>query len=281
MLLTIAATVPNEERLQLIKDSGFDGVDYGFDDDQGLALNDDFIEYAKNTKKTLDKIGLVCHQTHATYLVKYGEEYNESNPNYLKTVRSILATPYLGASAVIVHPLNVPIGVDLMAENIKFYKTLEPYAKKAGVKIAVENLYQWVVGTRIHEGYMHTPEEMNELLDNLSDDFVCNFDTGHAAVVGIDPEDYIHAMSKERLKYLHVHDTDYTFDRHVIPFMLDHHWDKICEALVDIGYEGTMNLEVGSFMRRCGEGTEKLSYKIAEQSGRRLIKMIEEKRGKK
>ena len=133
-----------KEAHKMIKDAGFDCVDYSFywcDDLQ--LLDDNYLEKAKAAREHLDEIGLVCNQAHAPFDFVDSLEMNASCKQYLDIKRAIEAAGVLGAKSIVVHAVKHShnAGEEFLAYNEKFYKSLEETAEKSGIKIAVENLF--------------------------------------------------------------------------------------------------------------------------------------------
>ena len=88
------------------------------------------------------------------------------------------------------------------------------------------------------------PGDLIEFVDSFADPMVgiC-WDTGHANQNGFDQYRALTAV-EHRLKALHLHDNHYgNKDEHLLPYMGEVKWEDVIRALVDIGYEGTMNYE--------------------------------------
>jgi sugar phosphate isomerase/epimerase len=78
-----------------------------------------------------------------------------------------------------------------------------------------------------------------------------------------------------RLQALHIHDNDLHDDSHQIPFSMKIDFDKVANALREIGYKGYLTLECNGFMRaytkeNVFEGVKKLA-----ESVKRLNALIE------
>ena len=232
----------DDETFQLIKEAGFDGVDYSFftkkclgDSWVGLET-DDYLSTAKEIKRLLDKHGLVCAQAHAPFNFAYTDDMSLSCKNYLDVVNSIKMAALIGASTIVVHAIKTPADVDFFEYHYKFYKSLEPFAKQCGIKIAVENLVN---------SLFWDPNRLSGFIRMLNSDVFCScVDVGHAQLTGYAPSRFISGMDKGILQCLHIQDTDSKVDRHWIPFFGENDWDAILGALSEYGYDGEMNLEI-------------------------------------
>jgi sugar phosphate isomerase/epimerase len=162
----------------------------------------------------------------------------------------------MGIPQIVVHTVKngIPddVDVDVQAYNRPFFSELIPIAEKLNIKIGMENLFRKKPnGNFNYIGVLGTAEEMNTYRDSFNTDvFVTCLDIGHAAIVGVDPAEFIRGMSKDKLTMLHVQDTDFKADKHWLPYMGKHDWDSITSALAEIGYDNNMNLEVLHFYDR-------------------------------
>lgn len=239
--------------LTLLKEAGFTAYDFSMFGKSWMQPNEfleaeDYIEQAKALRAFADGIGIACNQSHAPFptLVKGNEAYNEQTFPYL--VRAIEVSGILGVKVVVVHPGN-----DYTAEeNAVFYKKLEPYARKAGVKIGLENMWNWdreKGHTRAAACSHH--DDFKKHLDLLPKDvFVACLDIGHAEMF----RDETNAVKMietlgERLQAIHLHDVDKTHDNHSIPFVQKVDYASVIEALKKTGYQGDITLEADTFAK--------------------------------
>ena len=125
---------------------------------------------------------------------------------------------------------------------------LAPYieaAKKAGVRIAVENMIDF--GRRHRRYCAGDIYELIDLVDTINDpDVGMCIDTGHANISGMRAADAIRAAGK-RLIAIHANDNNSKagLDQHLLPFFGDIDWPAVMQALADIGYTGHFTYEIG------------------------------------
>ncbi|MBR2375509.1 MAG: sugar phosphate isomerase/epimerase [Clostridia bacterium] len=241
-----------KKTLTLLKDSGFTAYDFSMllcdKLSEDFMLCDEYKEKAQNLREYADSIGLICNQTHAPFAsaIKGDEKWNKQI--HPKIVRAIEVSGILGAKICVIHPCNdyTP------EENQALYQSFEPHARKAGVKIALENMWNW------HDTDNHaTPAACSDPKDFLaclsllpSDVFVACLDIGHAEMAGLDTNSVqmIEALG-DRLQALHIHDNDLHYDFHALPFTHKVDFEAIVAALKKIGYQGDITLECQGFAK--------------------------------
>ena len=270
------------EALRMIHEAGFDGVDFTFYDpapDQDILSLPDEERYAlaMQLKAYADELGLTFPQAHASYYTQPGE--GPESKNYQDVVKSMEFAAWLGCPQIVVHTLKfpgAPYGFDIDAPNRAFMLSLLPYAEKYGIDIGVENLYRADKNRGCYNGQHGTPEEMNAFVDSLgSPRFKVCCDLGHAAIVGVEPQDFILGMDAGRLTMLHIHDTDYRHDSHVLPFMGKQDWDATAAALAKIGFTGYINLEALFFYEMFPRDLMPSALKLAADTARHFAEMVE------
>ena len=114
----------------------------------------------------------------------------------------------------------------------KSLKALAEVAAQFGGEVAVEDLPRTCLGRCSYE-----------LLELVSADErlrVC-FDTNHLLME--DPAEFVRKVGK-KIVTIHVSDYDYLNERHWLPGEGDLQWDRILEALKEVGYEGPWMYEV-------------------------------------
>ena len=249
----------DKEAVRITCEAGFDGIDYSLfkmqpendilnlPDEERKALAYDLRNYA-------EKIGISFPQAHSDFELKYGE--GKDHIHYHNLLRSLEFASWMGIKQIVVHTVKNGIpedeDFDVLAYNRPFFSELIPIAEKLDLKIGMENLFRKKPnGNFNYVGVLGTAEEMNAYRDSFDTDvFVTCVDIGHAAIVGVDPAEFIRGMSKDKLTMLHVQDTDFKSDKHWLPYMGKHDWDSITSALAEIGFDSNFNLEVLHFYDR-------------------------------
>jgi len=258
--------------MKIIRDAGFDGIDLSFywASPENDLLGDDYLQRAESLRQLLRESRLQCRQTHAPFDFQYGEAMDCSNPHYLEILRSIEFSALLGAKQIVIHGIRVPEGARSeasLAYNYQYYKSFEPYCRKFGIQIGVENLI-----TRV----FLEPQFMNRMLTMLDSPFyIACIDLGHASVAGTAPQDYLRGVLPGMVQGLHVHDNHGKTDEHMLPYMGVLDWDAITKALADIHYTGDFTLEIYRFLDQFDPPLLEYALAFAAKVGRSLAEKIE------
>lgn len=275
----------DKEALRIIREAGFDGIDYTFYD---IHPDNDILELSDGAREKLayelrdeaDRLGLVFPQCHAELRYALGTiEMTEEDPIYRRVVRSMEYAGRMGIPQIVIHSLRCPL--DMPDEesdryNREFMRSFLPYAEKFNVDIGVECLFKHDKEHQCFIGRHHTAEWMNRFVDSLgSDRFKVCLDIGHAEICSSDAAAFIRSMSPARMTMLHVQDTDFKNDRHWLPFTGKHNWEDITKALSEIGFSGAMNLEVLHYYEGFPDDLLPDAIRLAARAARKLADMTE------
>jgi len=246
-----------ERSIELCARAGFDAFDlslqkivsYNFREktvsiqDHPL-LGEDRLAVAAKIRALADSCGIVCNQTHAPF------------PIHIPELRAALPwaleiSGAMGADCCIIHPANN----DSAEENAKFFRSLLPFAKKYGVKIATENMWNWNrEADHAHAAACSHHDDFLAHIEAVGDDYlVACLDIGHAEMKGLDTSSVamIHTLGPH-LQATHFHDNDKWHDSHDDPFKRDIDFAPIMAALKETGYKGDLTLEIDSGRRAAG-----------------------------
>lgn len=236
----------NHEEYKLIKEAGYDAVDYNgmcTEPETGLfALSDaEFERELLSDRAAIESAGLEICQIHGVW------PYDDTKPEkweskFQAMIRSIRAAAILGSRYVVVHPVmpheweESPDHEKDVRENIEYMKMLVPYAKEYGVKIALENMPCPYVPCG-------PVEELVKCIDEVNSPYlVACLDVGHATALGTDAGDAVRMLGN-RLHCLHIHDNDGKRDLHWLPYYGVTNWQNFTSALKEIEYKGVITLE--------------------------------------
>ena len=244
---------------QVLADAGFQAIDVGFcfPDRPGYILGGDGWEKrVEELGNTAAKLGLELYQCHLPFVrgcsrlkspqfqtPGFGEYFDEC------TRRAYIASGMLGIPWAVAHPLTfVEYNFETKASlegNHQYSDPMVELGIKHNVGTAFENMLP-SMDRKFASRYCQYYDQLIELADSFHDPMVgiC-WDTGHANQMQFDQGRALRSIGS-RLKTLHINDNNYGHrDEHLLPFMGDVDWNAVVEALVDIGYTGTLNYETG------------------------------------
>lgn len=276
--------VGERDAIEMLAKAGFDAIDYGFAPDfeyERTSWNtNEYLSYAKEVMKIAEDNGVYFNQAHGPFMFD-----TSLFPNYEKQVlplyqRCFEVCALLKIPHVIVHPVHhLPyLGNEkLMWDmNMEFYHLLLPHAKEYGVKISLENLYQYDPRRGcMARDILSNPEEYARFYDTLNDpNVICCVDLGHCTIVGDDVSNMLRTMGN-RVKALHVNDNLFRTDDHVIPGHGLMNWEDITKTLAEIDYSGDFTYEILSIYRYGDRDFLETSVKYLHDVGRHMIRKIE------
>ena len=229
--------------VKLLCEAGYPALD--------LSLNVDKFEELptkaeqEEAKEIAKSFGVVFNQAHAPF--GYQKFVRVFQPEFWRIFEVV---SNFGVKQMVVHPLQpgryYGHEKEIFDLNVGFYRSLTPLAEKYGVKVAIENMWQYnPVSRHIVDDICADPKELADIFDALDDPdhFTVCLDIGHVPLCNREPEDAIKIIGHDRLGALHVHDVDYVNDLHVLPGFGRIKWDLVCRALGEIDYKGDFTLE--------------------------------------
>ena len=198
------------------------------------------LDYAE-IKRLSDAYGIELWSYHLPFAPF--SELDLSNPDlcdqtveYFKGL--IKAGSSIGIKRFVVHSSGEPIADEQRATRLacakKSLARLAEYAKGFQGIICVEDLPRACIG--------RNSEEMLALLSAHEDLRIC-FDTNHLLSIE-EPHEFIRKIGN-RIVTLHVSDYDRLDERHWLPGEGDIDWQKLYQALCEIGYNGVWMYELG------------------------------------
>ena len=239
-----------EEAALICKNGGIDCLDVGLTSsvpEQNLILRKNYLDDAKKYKNYCDKLGISVTQTHARY-----DFYNIGKEQYISDmIKTVEVSKALGANCVVVHAdtyydEEYRFDYDNVLNIIyDIHKPMVEAAKKHGIKIAMETLFE----DRAPEGkrarFTSYVDELDDIVSKYNDDIVgiC-WDFGHARVAYGDKQ--FEEMKKvgEKIIATHVHDNFAGKDMHLLPFEGMTDWKEGMKTLNEIGYDGDLTFEI-------------------------------------
>jgi len=239
-----------QKAVDFFADTGFDAIDFSMFNEEYCTDAHDKSFYQEARLKA-EARGICFNQAHAPFGSSFTDPA-ETQKRFQEIVTAMKIASWLGVPNIIVHPCqhltydNPGVPEQLFEINMAFYRSLIPYCEEYGIKVAVENMWQYP--KMISHSTCSRPEEFLRYMDNLdTEHFVACLDIGHAVLVREKPDDMVRALGNKYLKTLHVHDVDGIRDSHTIPYRGIADWAAVTKALGEIDYSGDLTFEVGDF----------------------------------
>lgn len=262
-----------QKGFQLLKNCGFTCVDFSLNAylnnldlyqskinsffDQSLEELESFFTLHRDAA---NQVGISIHQMHMPYPIYVPMADHCINEYLCQNVatKSLYICHFLGCKYIVVHGFKLTQYVGLEQKEWeyteKFIHLLAPIAKKLGITICLENIYDGF-GVQIVEGPCCDAKKMVERIDRINAMYETEilgfcFDTGHANLTGLDFEGFLTTLGK-RLKVLHIHDNNGREDLHQIPFTFTRtrgnlpstDWEGFIKGLQNIQFDGVLNFE--------------------------------------
>ena len=257
---TLYQAFGHERALEIFAEVGFDCVDMSFTpmakDPENEFLQPDADEICRRIRAKAESLGLSFNQCHAPFQMDMKPWLEGDRDHILHLLRtSIRLAGVLGAKAIVVHPIHCMNYLNNDPEwikqvNLEFYAMLIPDAQAAGVKIAIENMWQRnQYNKNIVSSVCSSPYELRDYVDScngIAPVFTACLDIGHCLLTGHDPANAIRVLG-DRLECLHVHDVDGINDNHTCPMTMKVDFPAVMEALWEVGYKGEFTLEADFF----------------------------------
>lgn len=235
--------------------------------------------------------GITVNQMHMPYPLYVPGGDRETN-DYLREVvaaKSMAVCAFFQCPYIVVHGFKL---ARLLGSEGKeweqtelFLDTLAPLAKEMGITVCIENLYD-SIGDHLVEGPCCYAVKAAERIDRINDRYHAEvlgfcFDTGHANLIGLDPEHFI-TMLGHRLKVLHIHDNDGRQDLHQLPFTFtasrenksSTDWEGLTRGLRSIRFDGTLSFETAPVLSAFPEGMKETVLWFIAQIGSHFAEKI-------
>lgn len=221
---------------------------------------EELIAFFEPHKKAAAQAGITISQMHMPYPIYVPTAKKDVNEYLWNQVapKSMEIGHFLECPYIVIHGLKLArfLGSEEAEwqETEKFIDYVAPLAKKYGMTICIENLYEGIAGHLV-EGPCCDARKAARRIDALNEKYGAEvlgfcFDTGHANLVGIDFEEFIRILDS-RLKVLHIHDNDGIGDLHQIPFTFTKtrentsstDWGGFMRGLRAVNYSGVLSFE--------------------------------------
>ena len=272
-----------EKTIDLIAEAGFDGIDFS------AAASEEFYtegahpdSYYTDLRAYAEAKGLSFVQAHAPHGSSFTDEM-KTEKRFHEIVTSMKNASLLGVENIVVHPCQhlcyreAGVSERLFEINMDFYGRLMHYAEEYGIRVCTENMFQGDMYILNVHSTCSRSDEMIRYFDEMNHPlFGCCLDIGHTSLVREDASNFIRALGAKRLSCLHVHDVDDVHDRHVVPYFGGAiAWNRVMEALAEIGYTGDFTYETDYMYAPRPTALIPSIARLSEAIGRTLIGKFE------
>ena len=244
--------IPVMDSIRRLHKAGFRDVDINFIQmsRRNLELTQpDWMDWAKNTAKLLEELGMTAHQCHVPFY-NVLEPKVIPNPEHTEEIirRALISAGIMGIKTAVIHP-GTHFGENSYKKNLhdnaEYLKPHLDEAAEQGISLAIENLSdrrdQWKF-PRKFAGQTDALLDLCALLEpNYPNIGIC-WDFGHANIQGYDQVQALE-MIGSRLIATHVADNFGLADDHLLPYMGIIQWPPIMQTLKKIGYQGAFAFE--------------------------------------
>ncbi|WP_291767058.1 sugar phosphate isomerase/epimerase family protein [Caldivirga sp. UBA161] len=242
------------DELKLIKDAGFDGVEFTFSEanealpnvsDRGYLRIEHINDDVEALRKASSGVGLEVHSVRSGLLWRYPLTSLDSavRGKAIDLVRRELeACHRLGASALLIVPgvVNEDTPYDKAYELAQgALRGLIKDAEDLGVSLAIEN---------VCNNFLQSPLEFARFIDELASPMVGAYlDVGNVMDCRLGyPQHWVRVLGG-RVKRVHIKDYSLGLRGIVDLFNGDVNWPAVMGALRDVGYNGYLTAELHPF----------------------------------
>ncbi len=237
LLSMIDAGTSLEDKFGIARDAGFEAMEVG-----NVPTMQEAEQLAKASQATKFPIHGVMNMEHWKSPLS-SPEAGVAERTVASMKMSLEQAAMWGASSVLLVPAVVNPQVryeEAWQRSQEHIRELIPFAKKAKVVIAVENVWN---------KFLLSPIEMKTYVDQLKSPWVRSYlDVGNMLLFGY-PQDWIQTLGKNRIAKLHF--KDFRFVKRQAEFVNlrdgDLDWKAVHQALREVGWSGyaTVELEKG------------------------------------
>ena len=244
---TFGLDVDLREACEQTKKAGYDGVEPVLSEKGSLNMKTTDRELT-GIRRMVEDLGLEIFSVGAWNLWEHnlaGEDKAEAMIARDIIKKQIDCAAAFGADTVLVVPgwVGTPFAPGIVRYDRAYQnaqealRALAPYARAAGVSMAVENVWN---------KFLLSPLEMKRFLDEIGDPFVgAYFDVGNIIYIGY-PDQWIEILGREHLKKIHVCDCrseQAGLGMFVDLFEGDVDFEAVMKALHRVGYDDWLTVE--------------------------------------
>ncbi len=231
---SVLSSEDHRQRLSVVKDAGFDGIE---------APQFDTIQEAEDVAGIANEIGLEIHSvmggTH--WQMPLSEPDEEARRRGVAGIEKALhQAAAMGAETVLVVPgvVNTDVSYEQAYEvSQKSIRELLPIAEELNIMMCLENVWN---------KFLLSPLEMRDYIDSFNSPLVqAYFDVGNILLYGY-PEQWIKILGP-RIKKVHIKDFNVGTGQFVGLLQGDVDYPKVMATFRSIGYDGYITAELSPY----------------------------------
>lgn len=221
IFLEYGLTSNYDEKLDLIKKCGFDGVFLEYRDNL-----EEIVNIVRNHNVEIETVHLPFNKTNELWVdCQEGEDFK----NLL--IEGIKKAGKLNIKTVIVHTARGKNPPEISSIGLNRFKEMVKVCEENNVTMAIENIQRL--------------DYLDYIFDNIkSNNLKYCFDCGHANCYTNNIEVYPFDKYKDKMICTHLHDNDGKGDLHTFIFTGTINWEKLMHKFKEINYQGPLTLEV-------------------------------------
>lgn len=230
------------ECAEIVKNAGFQYVDFNAN---YYLLDENWKKITSDILEGFQKVGITVDQTHAPF--NYADYDEDTYKMFMQ--RAFELSKMCGANHIVIHAdkyIPDEKGFDFnkaLNTVYDFYAPYVEYARKVGLGVAIENLFDRGDGVRTR--FTSYVEEQRAIIEKFNDECVTAcWDFGHGKVSY--GEKHLEALKElgNLVTCTHVHDNTFGGDLHQNIFLGNANWEEIMEYLKKSGYRGKFTFEM-------------------------------------
>lgn len=286
-MASFCRNMPLEAAMRMVKDAGFDGIDFPFSTFSTLPESpmqrENWRDWVREVKRISENLDIPVVQAHATWEQEIPDGFRYEAPHEIY-FRTIEACCMLGCRDLVFHPLRQNERVDSVQlrskihdYNVRWFHDLISTADRFGVVINLENTFD---SHHVQKpGDLPYPYTTARDMINLMNDVGGNsikicLDTGHANISAQDIPEMIRMFGRD-LATVHLNDNYGKIepiyeDLHLFPGYGRIEWEPIFRALKEVGFGGAMNMEPIGELKHISNQLRKIQLTSAAQTLRAL-----------
>ena len=236
--------LPLQSSIDLARQAGFEEFDWGMN--CPMLLQENWQAQVEGMAEAIRSAGIHIRYLHTPYDYPHKGSAEDWERFSLAEMRAIDCAALLHVDCAAIHPrsfMRPDYDADEeYAQAVDFLRPFCDYAHARDVTLGIEIMRGAGASAPARLRRFGTDTDVLIALADAMDEKIC-WDTGHAHISLQNQKKSIHKVG-HRLGMVHINDNFAEDDVHLAPFLGRVPWEETMQALRDVGYAGSMNLEV-------------------------------------